>query len=67
MEVIRAATLHGARFLGSNDRFGSFEEGKVADFLVLNANPPEDIRNTRQIHQFWMDGRTVERRALADR
>ncbi len=64
MEVIRAATLNGARFLGIDDRFGSLEEGKVADLLVLDGNPLEDIRNTRRIHQVWLDGRLVDRAAL---
>ncbi len=64
MEVIRAATLNGARFLEIQEDHGSLEPGKVADFLVLDGNPLDDIRNTRRIHQVWMDGRLVDRATL---
>lgn len=64
MEVIRAATLNGARFLDIQGQYGSVEAGKVADLLILDANPLDDIRNSRRIHQVWMDGRPVDRAAL---
>jgi imidazolonepropionase-like amidohydrolase len=61
LEAIRAATLNGARFLGIQDDFGSIEAGKVADLVILDADPLEDIRNSRRIHQVWMAGRPVDR------
>src|SRR5690606_27863017 len=45
MHVLTAATRNGAEFLGLNDR-GTLAQGKVADFIVLDANPVEDITNT---------------------
>ncbi len=46
LNAIEVATLHGAYFLGMADDFGSIEEGKVADLLVLNSNPLDDIENS---------------------
>ena len=65
MEVIRAATINGARFLGVDSRYGSISSGKVADFVVLNADPLSDITNTRKIAAVWMNGKQVNRAALA--
>src|SRR5690606_16329083 len=45
-EVLRAATLNGARGIGLDDDLGSIEVGKIADLLVLDRNPLEDIRNS---------------------
>lgn len=47
--ALRAATLTNATVLGEQDRLGSISTGKLADLVLLNANPLEDIRNTRQI------------------
>jgi imidazolonepropionase-like amidohydrolase len=45
-EALRAATLEPARFLGSADSLGTVETGKVADLVLLTANPLADIRNS---------------------
>jgi imidazolonepropionase-like amidohydrolase len=58
-EVVRAATGRGADFLGAND-LGTIEASKWADFLVLNANPLTDIRNTRAIRTVYIAGRAVK-------
>ena len=42
-------TIHGAHFLGLEHELGSITEGKIADLLVLNSNPLNDIRNTADI------------------
>lgn len=65
MQAFQAATLAGARFLGVDRDYGSLAPGKVADFLVLNANPLSDMTRTRQIEAVWMNGKQVDRSALA--
>lgn len=54
--ALRAATLTNATVLGEQDRLGSVAAGKVADLVVLSANPLEDIRNSRQIDYVIRDG-----------
>lgn len=49
LEAITAATLNGARALGLEREYGTVQPGKVADLLVLRADPTADIANTRRI------------------
>ncbi len=49
MEALRAATLNGARYLGLEGQIGSVEAGKLADFIVLDGDPLQDIHNTTKI------------------
>jgi imidazolonepropionase-like amidohydrolase len=58
LEAIVCATKNSAEVIGASDR-GTLEPGKKADFLVLNANPLDDIRNTRQIDGIYHDGKRV--------
>ena len=58
MAALEVATLHGARFLGADDDIGSIEVGKLADLVVLNSNPLDDIRNTTDI-QYVVQGGIV--------
>ncbi|MFK5889811.1 MAG: amidohydrolase family protein, partial [Flavobacteriaceae bacterium] len=44
LEVIRAATLNGAELLGVDDKLGSVEEGKLADFVIVAENPLENLK-----------------------
>ncbi|WP_291984898.1 amidohydrolase family protein [Luteitalea sp.] len=55
--ALRAATLDGARAIGFGKDLGSLEVGKLADLLVLEANPLDDIRNTTRIAQVMKNGR----------
>jgi len=64
MEALQAATVRPARFLGLLDRLGTVEEGKVADLVLLEANPLEDIRNTRKIAAVIVGGRYLARTDL---
>ena len=65
MEAIQAATVNAARFLGVDSQYGTLAPGKVADFLVLHADPLADITNSRKIDAVWMNGKPVNRAALA--
>jgi imidazolonepropionase-like amidohydrolase len=60
MDVLVSATRSGAAVCGVTDR-GTLEAGKVADFIVLNEDPLQDIRNTREIWQVWHNGQPVTR------
>jgi hypothetical protein len=57
LEALRAATLYPARVLGLTDSLGSIEVGKLADLVLLDANPLEDISNTRRIRAVVANGR----------
>jgi imidazolonepropionase-like amidohydrolase len=59
-QVIVAATSNGARFLRMNDA-GTIEANKSADFIVLDANPIDDIANTRKISAVYLRGAAVDR------
>ena len=57
MEALQAATLNPAKFLGKTDAFGTIQVGRVADLVLLNANPLEDISHTRKIHAVVLGGK----------
>ena len=63
-EALRTATINPATFLGVTDSLGTVARGKVADLVLLDANPLEDIANTRRIRAVIQDGRLLDRRAL---
>ena len=65
-EVIVAATSTSAELMGVADA-GTVAEGKSADFLVLDANPLEDITNTRRISAVYLRGTAVDREVLSAR
>ena len=64
MESLQTATSNPARFLGMEASLGSVEPGKVADMVLLSANPLEDIRNTRKISIVVANGQVLDRAAL---
>jgi len=49
LEALQTATLNPARFLGMEDQLGTVEKGKLADLVLLSANPLEDIANTQKV------------------
>ena len=65
-EALRTATLNPARVLKMADSLGTIEPSKLADLVLLDANPLEDIRNTQKIRAVVADGR-LYRRADLDR
>lgn len=64
MQAITAATLNVARGYGKDHLIGSIETGKIADFVLLDANPLEDIRHLRAITEVYQAGRAVDRESL---
>jgi imidazolonepropionase-like amidohydrolase len=64
LEIIRIATLNGAIFLGKERELGSIEEGKIADLVLLGADPVQDINNARQIVEVIKGGKLVDRSGL---
>jgi imidazolonepropionase-like amidohydrolase len=61
-EALRAATYEPARYLRMLDSAGTIESGKVADLILLDANPLRDIRNTRRIAAVVSNGRLIDSR-----
>jgi imidazolonepropionase-like amidohydrolase len=59
-EALKTATINPAISLGLDDYIGSLEVGKLADILIMNANPLEDIRNTESIQYTIINGRLYD-------
>jgi imidazolonepropionase-like amidohydrolase len=64
MESLQTATSNPAKFLGTESTFGSIEPGKIADLVLLRANPLDDIHNTQKIDAVIANGRFFDRAAL---
>jgi imidazolonepropionase-like amidohydrolase len=64
LQALQTATLNPAKFLGKTADFGSVEKGKIADLLLLDANPLEDIRYTRRVAAVVANGRAFTRADL---
>jgi len=60
-DVIRIATLNAARVLQIDKDYGSIEKGKIADLLILKANPLENIQNTRKISAVYKAGQEISK------
>lgn len=60
MEALRAATINGAQYIGAGNDIGSLKEGKLADLILLDKNPLEDIRNTETVKYTMVNGRLFD-------
>jgi hypothetical protein len=63
-DVLRIATINGAKALGLDQDLGSLESGKLADLLVLEKNPLDDIRNTNTIRYVMKNGELYDGNTL---
>ncbi len=64
MEALQAATRDAARYLGRLDSVGTIEKGKIADLVLLDANPLAEIGNTRKIRAVVVGGRFITKPEL---
>lgn len=64
MEALQTATYNAAKCLGLLDLMGTIEQGKIADLVLLDSNPMQDISNTRRIAAVVVGGRVFDKTAL---
>jgi imidazolonepropionase-like amidohydrolase len=64
MEALQTATRNPAEFLNKLSTMGTVEKGKLADLVLLDANPLDSIENTRKISTVVVNGRLLDRKAL---
>lgn len=64
LEALQTATINPAQFLSMEDRYGSVQEGKIADLVILEKNPLEDISNVQEVRAVVKDGDLLSREEL---
>lgn len=64
MEALQCATLNATTWLGQRDSLGTIESGKLADLVLLDANPLQDIRNIRKVRAVVFNGKLLDRDQL---
>ena len=64
MQALRCATINGAMYIGMDDQIGSIKEGKLADLIVLDKNPLENIQNSETVRYTMVNGRLFDAMTL---
>jgi hypothetical protein len=64
LEALQAATLNAAIFQGTAESFGTIEKGKIADLVLLEANPLEKIENTKRIAAVVLGGKLFKKQQI---
>jgi len=64
LAALQAATINPAKFMDKTADFGTIEAGKIADLVLLSADPVEDIHNTAHIQAVWLRGKYFDQAAL---
>jgi len=64
LQALQTATLNPARFLSATDSLGTVTKGKLADLVLLDADPLRDIANTRKVHAVVLGGRYLDRTSI---
>lgn len=60
LNIIKAATIDGARYIGMDNDLGSLKAGKLADLVILNQDPMQNIETSDDIHQVMLNGRLYD-------
>ena len=60
LEALKAATINGAEYIGIGDELGTLEVGKLADLIILDKNPLENIRHTNTVTHTMINGRLYD-------
>ncbi|MEJ7680519.1 MAG: amidohydrolase family protein [Segetibacter sp.] len=63
-EALKTATINPAIFLNRTEELGTIEKGKLADMVILDANPLENISNTQKINAVMINGHLLQRADL---
>ena len=60
MQALKCATINGAEYIGMEKEIGSLEKGKLADLIILDKNPLENILNSESVHYTMVNGRLYD-------
>jgi len=59
-EALKAATINGAEYIGAGDEIGSLKKGKLADLIIMDENPLEDIKKSNSVIYTMVNGRLYD-------